>query len=264
MTSKDLALLFIAYAPTVLGQSGSFGGHNPFSPGTNGNDGYKASEGIPPEVQEILDDNQMVLIVHAVLASLAFVLLFPLGSILVRMGSFPGLWLVHGVFQTLAFLTFTAAFGVGLWLATHMPINLMGRAHPTIGLVVFSLLFFQPVLGLLHHYRFKKYNRRTFWSHSHIWIGRIAITLGMINGGLGMLAAHKTGFYKPSPIQVAGYSVTAGMMWLTWVAADVIGGREKKARIVDGHPKDTTTSQDQMREQLTMGVHPSGRASYQP
>jgi hypothetical protein len=57
--------------------------------------------------------------------------------------------------------------------------------------VLFILIFFQPILGYMHHRLFKKYKRRTFWSHAHIWLGRIIITLGIINGGLGLDLANK-------------------------------------------------------------------------
>jgi hypothetical protein len=32
--------------------------------------------------------------------------------------------------------------------------------------------------------RFKKTRARQIWSHLHIWNGRVAVTLGIINGGL--------------------------------------------------------------------------------
>ena len=41
------------------------------------------------------------------------------------------------------------------------------------GLVVVSLLAFQPILGLVHHYLFKKHHIRTFWSTAHVWFGRV-------------------------------------------------------------------------------------------
>ncbi|PSN74195.1 hypothetical protein BS50DRAFT_10059 [Corynespora cassiicola Philippines] len=180
-----------------------------------------------------LDQRQKILIAHGVLASLAFVIFFPLGSILIRLGSFPGLWLVHGVFQIFAYILYIAAFGIGIWFVRNLPVSLMDHYHPVIGIIVFCLLFFQPILGLMHHFQFKKHNRRTIWSHGHLWLGRIVITLGMINGGLGMLLATETGFFIPSRSQMIAYGVVAGIMWLLWVAAAVIGeSRRTKGRKV--------------------------------
>jgi len=69
---------------------------------------------------------------------------------------------------------------------------MLNQAHPIIGIVLFVLLFFQPLLGFLHHFMFKKHGRRMVWSYGHIWLGRIIITLGIINGGLGLQLAKRT------------------------------------------------------------------------
>jgi hypothetical protein len=179
--------------------------------------------------QDFMSQSQKVLIAHGVLASLAFVLLFPIGSIIIRLGSFRGLWIAHGLFQIFAYLIYIVAFGIGVWMINNIPVNLLDHYHPIIGIVVFVLLAFQPILGLVHHYRFKKLNRRTVWSYGHLWLGRIAITLGIINGGLGMLLATETGYFVPSQGQIIAYGVVAGFMWLAWVAAAIVGER-KRAR----------------------------------
>lgn len=57
--------------------------------------------------------------------------------------------------------------------------------------------------------------RRTIITHAHIWLGRIIITMGMINGGLGLqLTGVSTGSY-------IAYGVVVGLFWLTWMAIDV-------------------------------------------
>lgn len=91
------------------------------------------------------------------------------------------------------------------------------QAHPIIGLVLLALLFFQPILGIVHHIMFKKHQRRVVWSYAHIWFGRILITLGIINGGLGLQLANNT------TSGVIAYGVIAGIIWLAWMAAAVYG-----------------------------------------
>ncbi|PVI01193.1 hypothetical protein DM02DRAFT_362727 [Periconia macrospinosa] len=174
-----------------------------------------------------MGDGQKILIAHAVMASLAFVIFFPMGAILVRLSSFPGTWLLHGIFQVFAYLVYTAAFGIGVWIVSRVPVDLISSYHPIIGIIVFALLFFQPILGLLHHFAYKKYRRRTVWSYGHLWLGRIVITLGMINGGLGLLLASETGFYAPSRGQIIAYGIVAGFMWLMWVLASIAGERRR-------------------------------------
>lgn len=61
-----------------------------------------------------------ILMAHGILASLAFVILFPSGAIAIRLLSFPGLVWLHAGIQVFAWLTYIAAFGLGIYLATNM------------------------------------------------------------------------------------------------------------------------------------------------
>ena len=54
--------------------------------------------------------------------------------------------------------------------------------HFIIGLILIAVFFIQPILGWVHHVKFKKLQRRTGWSHAHLWTGRFGITLGIVNG----------------------------------------------------------------------------------
>jgi hypothetical protein len=195
--------------------SNSFGG---------GSSSYSNGGGIP---SEYADRGRTIITAHAVLATLAFGFFFPVGGIMIRLASFPGLWWVHGLFQIFGFLLYTAAFGIGIWMCKNF--YTLNDAHPIIGIVLFALLAFQPLLGYLHHVYFKRYNKRTIWSYGHIWFGRIAIILGIVNGGLGLQLAKKTRFLAPSEGAVIGYSVVAGFFGLAYILA-VIFGERKRAR----------------------------------
>lgn len=168
-------------------------------------------------------------VAHGVLASLAFVIFFPIGSILIRLASFRGLWLIHGLFQIFAFVVYIAAFALGVWMTQQAPsqVNLIGRYHPIIGIVLFVVLLVQPVLGLIHHFQYKKYGARTLCSYGHLWLGRLLITLGIINGGLGLLLATQTGYGRPTTGQVVAYSVVAGVMWLVWIISSIVGEKRR-------------------------------------
>lgn len=238
--STRTLLLSLATAITAVSAQRGHGPPGPWGPGPFGggddNDDDFASQYGPGANADFaagdMESRRRLIIAHGVLAALAFVIFFPLGSILIRLGSFPGLWLIHGLFQLFAYAVYLAAFGIGIWMINSMPIDLLDNYHPTIGIVLFALLFFQPILGFVHHLKFKKYSRRTVWSHGHLWLGRIIITLGMINGGLGLLLASDapafTGFV-PSRGHMIAYGVVAGIMWLLWVAAAVHGERKKSA-----------------------------------
>ncbi|KAI1277397.1 hypothetical protein F5Y07DRAFT_388398 [Xylaria sp. FL0933] len=163
-------------------------------------------------------------VIHGALATLAFGFLFPLGAILMRVIPGKSALYTHGFIQILAYTTYIAGAGLGLYLASSIQIpsgagllDIAGEnAHPIIGIVLLVALLFQPVLGLVHHRRFKKLRRRTWVSHAHLWTGRLGITLGIINGGLGFALARRT-----SGAGVVAYSVVSGTLWLIWVLTAV-------------------------------------------
>lgn len=196
------------------------------------------------------------------MASLAFVLFFPIGGILIRLGSFRGLWLVHGLFQTLAYLIYIAAFGIGVWLAINMPGDLLSNSHPIIGIVLLVLLFFQPFLGVLHHVMFKKHSRRVIWSYGHIWLGRIGITLGIINGGLGLRLARMTGMGAPTDGQIIAYGVVAGVMWLAYVASAVFGEIKRRRQRSYASPPAYKERDGEVSDEATQPGAPQGVGEY--
>jgi hypothetical protein len=248
----DRAHIRTAAAGTVSAQYGGRwggGGYGGYDGGDNNNNGgntgqYGSYRGGPS--QSSMASRQKILIAHGVLAALAFVLFFPVGAILIRLGSFRGVWLVHGIFQLFAYIVYIVAFGLGIWMVNNIPYNLLGSYHPIIGIVVFVLLFFQPILGFVHHVQYKKHSRRTIWTYGHLWLGRIAITLGMINGGLGMLLASDAPAFlafRPNQGQIIAYGVVAGIMWLLWVAAAVVGER-RRARAPAVAKKEVETDEE--------------------
>lgn len=239
MTFSTRAFLLSLAATAVAAQYGPNRQWGPDSDdddyysGWSGSSGYGyGGSGRGGQFSGSTESRRKLIVAHGVLAALAFVLFFPVGSILIRLGSFRGVWLVHGLFQIFAYLVYVVSFGIGVWMVNNIPVNLLDNYHPIIGIIVFVLLFFQPILGFVHHLKFKKHSRRTVWSYGHLWLGRILITLGMINGGLGLLLASDapafTGF-APSRGQIVAYGVIAGLMWLLWVASAVYGER-KRAR----------------------------------
>lgn len=61
-----------------------------------------------------------ILIAHGVLASLVFVIMLPAGAIAVRVLKFSGLVKFHAAWQIFAYLTFVAAFGLGVYIANEL------------------------------------------------------------------------------------------------------------------------------------------------
>ena len=57
---------------------------------------------------------------HGVLMGIAFLGLFPLGAIMIRLLSFPGLVYVHAAIQVLALILAIVGLGLGVWLAQKL------------------------------------------------------------------------------------------------------------------------------------------------
>ncbi|KAF7186248.1 Cytochrome b561 and DOMON domain-containing protein [Pseudocercospora fuligena] len=235
--SDSIALLVLSAASTHAQGFGGYYGGNPYS-GSNGDNNGDGDSGFGRGNFGgfELSTYRTKLIAHAVLATLAFGFFFPVGGIMIRLASFRGLWWIHGLFQIFAYILYIAAFALGVYMVTQSPIdNMLHNVHPIIGIILLVLIFFQPILGFLHHLMFKKYSRRTFWSYGHLWLGRIIITLGIINGGLGLRFARQFPLAPPSNGAIIGYSVAAGVMWLLYVISVIIGER-RRSRVKEVAP----------------------------
>jgi len=163
---------------------------------------------------------------HAVLGSLAWVIFFPLGAIIIRFLSSPHAWLIHAFINVFAWAMFIVAAGLGIWMS--LVSQQLNSYHPIIGLVLLALVSIQPIGGLLHHYLWAKRNKSEFVAMYHIWMGRILITLGMINGGLGLLYSGNATRGE----QIA-YGVVAGIIWVSWIAI-AIGVPGKRGNEIPG------------------------------
>jgi hypothetical protein len=120
-------------------------------------------------------------ILHALLLGVAFVIVFPLGTIGLR--SWWNLaFKVHWILQLLA----AGASFVGLAVAVTLSFigieyNDFDETHQVLGFCVIALLVAQIIAGIWHHINFKKLGRRTVISYGHIFLGRILIYGGMVN-----------------------------------------------------------------------------------
>ncbi|KAK5133931.1 hypothetical protein LTR08_007160 [Meristemomyces frigidus] len=150
---------------------------------------------------------------HGALASLAFVAIYPIGAILVRLASFRALAWVHGGVQVFGYAVFVAAAGLGIFIANRD--DYLREPHAIIGMLLLGILFFVPLMGIIHHNMYKTVQRRTMWSYGHIFTGRVGIVLGMINGGLGLQLAKAGGSYTTA------YGVFAGLIGAIYITTIV-------------------------------------------
>jgi len=150
--------------------------------------------------------------IHGTIMSVAFVILFPIGAIIVRIAPSQKVN-IHMTVQLVGYILAIVGLAYGVMLAQTL--KLFMEYHPIIGMVVVGGLFFQPIVGLIHHWLFKSKGKRTFLAPLHVYWGRVLVILGIINGGLGLELASNTHSGK------IAYGVVAGIMGLLWILAAV-------------------------------------------
>ncbi|KAF3908100.1 hypothetical protein ABW21_db0207005 [Orbilia brochopaga] len=138
----------------------------------------------------VVTDTARMLKIHGILMGLAFAVLFPLGAIILRLLPSPHKVHIHMLIQLVAFILAIAGLSYGVMLAQDF--GLLKNKHPIIGMVVMGGLFFQPIVGLIHHWLFKVKGKRTVLAYIHTYWGRALMILGLINGGLGLQLANNT------------------------------------------------------------------------
>ncbi|KIW79235.1 hypothetical protein AYO21_00401 [Fonsecaea monophora] len=179
------------------------------------------------------DHATRILIAHAVLASAVWVLFVPSLAILLRLNiKNPIVLKIHAVGQILSYIIFIVAAGMGIWLAQQSAaFGVWNDPHPKLGLAILALAFFQPIFGSLHHSIYKRRAQnvqagkptkapgRTTPGRVHLWLGRLLIVLGMINGGLGIRLASFSPFQTDGTSTKAkiAYGVIAATMFLLYL-----------------------------------------------
>lgn len=138
-------------------------------------------------------DSEWAPALHGVLMSLAFVLVLPLGALLMRLLRRMG-FVYHAGVQALGIALVVVGFAAGVY-ASKQYVRSRGfaSAHQGIGLVVFAALFVQAGLGLVQHRVFRRTKRETPMGVVHRFLGPVIIVLAIVNGGLGLNFAGELG-----------------------------------------------------------------------
>ncbi|KAL4901032.1 hypothetical protein BDW74DRAFT_182135 [Aspergillus multicolor] len=182
----------------------------------------------PSEVSGQAGHDAGILIAHGVIMSISFVILFPSFGMLLALPLRGVVPKVHAPLQIFTLLLVIAGMGLGLKMGTDA--GILGNAHPILGLTVTGLLIlFQPAMGLLQHLHFRRTREKSIFAILHRWLGRLAIVLGVVTGGLGFrLAGIDHNPYAPKSAVIA-YSVIAGVMGVMYVAIQALRAVRKRA-----------------------------------
>ncbi|KAF7861448.1 hypothetical protein EAF04_008013 [Stromatinia cepivora] len=120
---------------------------------------------------------------HAVLMVLVFVGLLPLGIVILRFLNCPR-W--HALNQTISLVIALIGLGLGAQMGTlYNRTKGFKSGHQIFGLIIVIAMIGQWILGFLHHRMYKKTSTTTKFAPIHVWLGRIVIPAGIINGFIG-------------------------------------------------------------------------------
>jgi hypothetical protein len=171
-------------------------------------------------------DYNMVRFAHATLAPISFVLFFPSGAMAIRILSIKNLVYYHAGWMVFTYMIVLASLGMGVWMSVVS--DQLDTTHAYVGIAVVGSLLFQPVTGLAHHLLYKRTLKKNVATYPHVWWGRAVITLGIINGGLGLQLSGNT------TKGIIGYSVVAGVMWILWMVVIVIAFMKSRTKVTEG------------------------------
>ena len=168
--------------------------------------------------------------VHAAFMCVAFLLVFPLGSLLLV---FLKKVLVHAALQVFGVILVIAGFGIGASMSGqfnkvhtshpclthtllanhHAQSKDFASAHQGIGLLIVAALLIQLSLGIIHHTVYVKTKTPTMFGKVHFFLGPGIMILGLINAGLGFNFAGRPGLNLPYGIIAAVVAVVfAGVL----------------------------------------------------
>ncbi|KAG9568841.1 CBD9-like protein, partial [Aureobasidium melanogenum] len=161
------------------------------APSANGDNGAWIRSGAS-EAYGVSSDYDVGSAIHAVVMCLAFVIVFPLGALLLRFISVR----VHYMVQLAASILVIIGLGTGVYISMeYNRTKNYNTAHQIIGLIVFVGVAIQLILGTVHHVIYKRTRRSTKLGKIHLYLGPVVLVLGIINAPLGTVVGQRKSIY---------------------------------------------------------------------
>lgn len=125
--------------------------------------------------------------IHAFVMSVTFVIIYPSGSLVLRMLNRVKL---HAIMQSVGLVLTCMATAGGIVISTlYNKSKHFASAHQIIGILILLSLFGQLGLGILNHRSFKQTGQGTILGKIHRYLGPAIIAVGIINAPIGFVFA---------------------------------------------------------------------------
>lgn len=152
-----------------------------------------------------VEDNDPAPAIHGFLMTLSFVILFPLGSLILRVFNKV---LAHAWVQGIALLFVTFGSAGGIYMSTmYNKSKNFASAHQIIGILLWLALVAQLTMGILQHRVFKREQRKTILNKIHLYLGPAIILFGIVNGGIGLNFANESFVGLPYAVIVIAVAI---------------------------------------------------------
>lgn len=100
-------------------------------------------------------------------------------------------------------------------------------------------MLLMPWFGYWHHKRYRVLKRKTAWTHTHVWFGRVLMFLGIANGGAGFsLASGGVGYSHTGMIVYAAVAGVAGIVLVGLAMDHTIRDKKPKAEQYPLHDRE--------------------------
>lgn len=209
-------------------------------PRPNGSSGSKRSTSYVREnASEAYDDkadHDPAPAIHAFVMCLTFVIIFPLGTLFLRVLERV---ILHAVVQSIGLVLVCMATAGGIVISTQYNRSKhFASAHQIIGILLLLALFLQLGLGILHHRIFKREQRPTILGKIHLYLGPAILLFGVINAPIGFVFAGNPHLCLPYIVIVIVVAIVfVGVRFFSRKCRGNRGGRKTGAATPAGGPE---------------------------
>ncbi|KAJ9610693.1 hypothetical protein H2200_005470 [Cladophialophora chaetospira] len=163
-------------------------------------------------------------VAHALLGALAFLFIFPFGGIIIKVWRHRHIVWIHAAIQVFGLVVYIICGVLGVLMGYR--VHTLGRYHAVTGYVVLTCLVIQPLLKL--HWFHSSIPRVAFFMHIHLWLGRFALMLGIIDGALGFRVSDSLPGPHWSQSWRIVYGIIGGIVWIVYVGVCIVWIELKK------------------------------------
>ena len=158
---------------------------------------------------------------HAAIMAAVFLVFFPLSALTLYLPTANRVRYVHAPLQAISIILMIVGLAIGVKLGKS--VEELDGYHQIIGYVLVAVLIGgQPALGIYQHLYYHRTGGHSPLGTVHKWMGRVAILVGAVNGGLGFMQSGPVGSEYVPNYSVVVYSIVAVVVFFIYILVVVM------------------------------------------